>query len=130
MCDDDGIYLNRAANSVVDHNTLLDTAGIDARFPETSARVEANIVDGTVRSRNGGSIQAADNATPFLLGLFVGLHPQRSYFNAPGRLDLTWAEEPVRVPNNDLSADLCGQRRGPEAFPGAFDDFAFCLIDR
>jgi parallel beta-helix repeat protein len=130
MCDDDGIYLNRAANSVIDHNTLLDSAGIDARFPETSASVEANIVDGVVRWRDGGSIHLADNATPFLLGLFVGLHPQRSYFNAPEKLDLTWTKEPGRLPNSDLSDDLCGRQRGTEALPGAFDDFTFCLIDR
>ena len=44
-CSDAGIYLNSAARSRVVHNTLLDTAGIEARFAETSADVEGNLVE-------------------------------------------------------------------------------------
>ena len=45
FCSDDGIYLNRAANTLVRHNTLIATTGIDARYPETTARIEGNVVD-------------------------------------------------------------------------------------
>ena len=45
-CSDDGIYLNRAAASLITHNTLIDTGGITARFGESSADVEGNLVDG------------------------------------------------------------------------------------
>jgi nitrous oxidase accessory protein NosD len=131
-CDDDGIYLNRAARSVIDHNTLLDTAGIDARFVETSATVTANIVDGTVRARDGASLRSSDNATPFLLGLFAGWHPQRRLFADPATLDLTWRTAPARLPGDNPGVDtpridLCGRQRGTESAPGAFDDFARCL---
>ncbi|MEA2774575.1 MAG: hypothetical protein QOD93_7537 [Acetobacteraceae bacterium] len=131
-CDDDGIYLNRAARSVIDHNTLLDTAGIDARFVETSATVTANIVDGAVRVRDGASLRAFDNAAPFLLSLFAGWHPQRGLFTEPGALDLTWRKEPDRLPagdspNGDVRIDLCGHQRDNQTEPGAFDDFSKCL---
>ena len=50
FCSDDGIYLNRAANSAIRHNTLIATAGIDVRYVELTAAVEANIVDGPIQS--------------------------------------------------------------------------------
>jgi hypothetical protein len=127
MCDDDGIYLNRAARSVVEHNTLLDTAGIYARFVETSATIEANIVDGVVRAGDGASIAGQDNATAYLLGLFAGVHPQRGIFRDPANLDLTWRQEPDRLANPNPGIDLCGSQRGSRALPGAFDDFSACL---
>jgi hypothetical protein len=126
-CSDDGIYLNRAARSVVDHNTLLDTAGVDARFVETSAVVTANIVDGAIRARDRATLRAEDNAVPFLLSLFAGWHRQRGFFADPATLDLTWRKQPDRLPDSDPRIDLCGRQRGGESVPGAFDDFAGCL---
>jgi parallel beta-helix repeat protein len=126
-CDDDGIYLNRAARSVIDHNTLLGTSGIDARFVETSATVTANIVDGPVRARDGALLRARDNAAAFLLGLFAGWHPQRGFFSDPARLDLTWRKQPEQLPDSDPRIDLCGGQRGARSVPGAFDDFSGCL---
>jgi parallel beta-helix repeat protein len=126
-CTDDGIYLNRAARSVVEHNTLLDTAGIDARFVETSATLTANVVDGTVHARDGASLRGQDNAVPFLLGLFAGWHPQRGAFSDPATLDLTWRTQPDRLPDSDPRIDLCGHQRGAESTRGAFDDFSKCL---
>ena len=127
-CDDDGIYLNRAARSLIDHNTLLDTAGLDARFVETSAIVTANIVDGSVRVRDGASLRAQDNVSPFLLGLFAGWHPQRGYFSDAATFDLTWRKDPDGVPDIDPRPDLCGHQRSDQSAPGAFDDFARCQV--
>jgi hypothetical protein len=127
MCNDDGIYLNRAARSLVSHNTLLDTAGIDARFVETSATIDANIVDGVIHGRDGASVRRQNNAAPFLPVLFAGLHPQRGYFTDPATLDLTWRNAPDRLPGQTPAIDLCGRQTGVESRPGAFDDFAFCL---
>lgn len=126
-CNDDGIYLNASARSVVDHNTLIDTAGIDARFPQTSATITANVVDGTIRARDDARITGWDNDRPFLLKLFAGLHPQRDYFNDPSRLDLAWHDKPEPVPATDPRPDLCGRPRHDPAMPGAFEDFAACL---
>jgi hypothetical protein len=126
-CSDDGIYLNRAARSVVDHNTLLDTAGIEARFVETSAALTANIVDGAVFARDQATLRDEDNAEPYLLGLFAGWHPQRGLFTDPATLDLTWRRQPDRLPDNNPRTDLCGHRRGGDSAAGAFDDYAGCL---
>jgi parallel beta-helix repeat protein len=126
-CSDAGIYLNRAARSVLDHNTLLDTAGIDARFVETSVTVTANIVDGAVRSRDGASLKGWGNDTAWLLGLFAGIHPQRGFFRDPGRLDLNWRSRPDGVSDPDPRPDICGAQRKDPSAPGAFDDFGPCL---
>ena len=129
FCSDAGIYLNRAADSRIVHNTLLDTAGIDARFPETSARIEDNIVDGPIHARHGALITAMQgNLFPPLLGLFVGYHPQRALFADPARLDLRWRHGPPALqPARPGHRDLCGTRRAALSPPGAFISFAACL---
>ena len=127
FCSDDGIYVNRSARSVIDHNTLLDTAGIDVRFVKSSASVTRNIVDGAIRERDGGTLRKADNEAPFLPGLFVGLHPQRGLFRDPATLDLAWRTVPASLAETEPRADLCGHRHGGEARPGAFEDYADCL---
>jgi hypothetical protein len=132
FCSDVGIYLNQAAATVLDHNTLIDTAGIDARFADTSAEVTDNIVDGAIRARDGGTLRAAGNLASPLLGLFLGWHPARALFSDPGRLDLLWRSAPAPRAVTPVSAtpgdtDLCGIPRGAAVRPGAFDDFAGCL---
>ncbi|HQT79999.1 MAG TPA: right-handed parallel beta-helix repeat-containing protein, partial [Rhodopila sp.] len=130
-CNDDGIYLNAAARSLVEHNTLLDTAGIDARFVQTSATVTDNLVDGVIRTRDGAILNAWHNAQPFLLGLFVGWHPQRGYFTDPAALDLSWRSQPPEADASDSQElDFCGQPRGPHPRVGAFNDYAACLAPR
>jgi parallel beta-helix repeat protein len=126
-CSDDGIYVNRSARSVIDHNTLLDTAGIDVRFIESSATVTANIVDGAIRKRDASSLQSRDNAMPFLPELFVGLHPQRGFFRDPAALDLAWDRQPAGLADAARRVDLCGRQRPANAPPGAFGDFGDCL---
>ena len=127
FCSDDGVYLNRAAETVIEHNTMIDTAGIDSRFPESSAEVINNIVDGVIRQRDGGALHAAGNEESLLLGLFIGWHPARHLFVNPARLDLRWRAPPTLRPTTPGSTDLCGITRGPVARPGAFDDFTLCL---
>jgi len=126
-CSDDGIYINQSARSVIDRNTLLDTAGIDVRFVESSATVTANIVDGAIRARDGATLRGGDNDVPPLLGLFVGWHPQRGHFRDPAKLDLTWAREPEYLADPEQRTDLCGQPRGPQSPRGAFAFFGPCL---
>lgn len=54
-CSDVGIYLNRAQDTLVDHNTLYATAGIDVRFPTSSATLRNNALTGAIRNRDGGT---------------------------------------------------------------------------
>jgi hypothetical protein len=129
-CSDVGIYVNSGARSRIVHNTLLDTAGIDVRFPESSADIEGNLVDGGIRSRNGGRVRSQDNlATPVGL-LYLGLHPQRGHFVAPGMLDLRWDGEAERRAVTESTPDLCGRARPAQAAYGAFEDFRACLAPR
>lgn len=60
-CSDVGIYLNKASDSLVVHNTLLMTNGIDIRFRASGATVIDNILTGEVRGRDGGAVVSRDN---------------------------------------------------------------------
>jgi len=126
-CSDVGIYVNSGARSRIEHNTLLDTAGIDVRFPESSADIEGNLVDGRIRSRNGGQLRAGDNLDTAVGMLYLGLHPQRGRFAAPGSLDLRWKGEVERRSVAGPAPDLCGKARPAQAAYGAFEDFKACL---
>jgi hypothetical protein len=86
-CSDAGIYLNSAARSSVLHNSLVDTTGIDVRFPTSSADVEGNLVDGTIRSRNGGVLREHDNLSAAPLYAYLGYHPLRTLDAAYGAFD-------------------------------------------
>lgn len=129
-CGDEGIYLNKATRSIVEHNTLLDTSGIEVRFPQTSAEVIGNMVDGVIVVRHGAIIHARDNITSNLLGLFAGWHPVRKYFADPASLDLRWRSRPPMLADPDPGKDLCGAVRGPVSRPGAFNNYARCLQGR
>ena len=126
-CSDDGIYLNKAAASRIIKNTLIDTGGIEVRFAESTADVEGNLVDGKIRSRDGGLIRERDNIDTNMLSLFVGRHPVRNMFREPSMMDLSWMNTPKALPESLAgSVDLCGVKRRRESLPGAFNDFKFC----
>jgi len=73
-------------------------------------------------------MQASDNLETSLSSLYAGVHPLRSAFQDPQKLDLTWAKKPKAIPRNGpVSADLCGQYRTAASSPGAFEDFRECL---
>ncbi len=127
-CSDDGIYLNKAAASRIIKNTLIDTGGIEVRFAESIADVEGNLVDGKIRSRDGGLIRARDNIDTKMLSLFVGYHPVRSFFNNPSMMDLTWRQRPANMSvSAPVSNDLCEGNKLAKLV-GAFDDFNTCLL--
>ncbi len=128
FCNDDGIYVNRSANVTIAHNTLIDTGGIDVRFRPSRARVEDNLVDGAIRSRQGGGIEGYGNRATWLPLLFLGLHPQRALFAAPARLDLHWRTRPAAGDDPDPHRDLCGAVRPAHPLPGAFQDYARCFV--
>ena len=62
QCSDVGIYLNKAAASLVANNLLADTRGIDARYAATDAEVFNNIIDGRIAEWDGAHVHAAGNA--------------------------------------------------------------------
>ncbi|MBD8531356.1 MULTISPECIES: right-handed parallel beta-helix repeat-containing protein [unclassified Massilia] len=127
-CSDAGIYLNSSATTQVLDNTLLDTAGVQVRFPESGATFEGNLVDGPLQSRDGGVLRVGDNLSTDIAWLYLGRHPQRGRFADPGQLDLRWSDgsgpqRAERVGNGDL----CKTAPQERSAYGAFDDFAACL---
>ena len=127
FCSDEGIYINRARNSQIEHNTLLDTAGIEVRFAQSSADIKSNIIDGIIAVRDGAVMRSDTNEKAPLIGLFVGWHPQRNLFVDVGRLNLAWRNDPLRTSIPDLRPDLCDAARGSRPAIGAFEDFSKCL---
>jgi hypothetical protein len=83
-CSDDGIYINRSPDSLIRRNTLIGTAGIDVRFPESIATVTENLVDGPIRTRDDGLIFQDNSRSTSIWQLYLGRHPLR-----PDDTDLT-----------------------------------------
>ena len=128
LCSDDGIYVNRGADSRVLNNTLIDTGGIVVRFVESAAAVEGNLVDGAIRSRDGAALHAEDNLTTGVGALYFGYHPQRQLFRDALALDLAWAGQPPRRRNpTSGSTELCRAMRPAVPVYGAFEDIGACL---
>ncbi len=127
-CSDDGIYLNNAAASKVVHNTLVDTGGMLVRFAASSADIEGNLVDGDIRSRDGGVLRLIDNRTSAIALLYAGYHPVRGLFEASRGFNFQWSGEvPRRSPADALTSDLCGAARPATPAYGAFEDIGPCL---
>lgn len=130
-CSEVGIYLNSAANTQLLHNTVLDTAGVQVRFPESGATLDGNLIDGPIRDDEGGVLRLGENLSTAIGWLYLGSHPQRRQFVDPARLDLRWrTQAPRRATPGGHGAgevDLCGTRRAGKPAYGAFDDFAACL---
>ncbi len=60
---DVGIYLNAAANSRLQHNTLYNTTGIDVRYAASTADLRNNLLSGQIRNRDGGTHTSAGDLT-------------------------------------------------------------------
>jgi hypothetical protein len=129
-CSDEGIYINRSPRTRLDHNTVIDTAGVYVRYPESSAKATANLVDGAIRARDGALLDVENNETTSLLSLYLGWHPVRAAFADAGALDFRFRSQPMRVRNSRSAPDLCGAIRADPASVGAFDDFAICQRNR
>ncbi len=55
-CNDFGIYINKANQTRIERNTLINTYGIDIRFPTSSAILLDNQHDGMIRARDGAAL--------------------------------------------------------------------------
>lgn len=129
-CSDAGIYVNASARSRLIDNTLIDTAGVQVRFPESSADIAGNLVDGPILARNGANLRLGENlSTPVAL-LYLGHHPQRKLFAAPDSFGFAWREAPLLYTAEGPATDLCGAERARTRRFGAFEDFAACLTPR
>ncbi|NOQ63646.1 MAG: hypothetical protein GQ582_03960 [Methyloprofundus sp.] len=60
-CNDVGIYINKAKDTLISNNTLYNTAGIDVRFAESNAVVQNNLLDNRVLARNDAQLTKKNN---------------------------------------------------------------------
>jgi parallel beta-helix repeat protein len=117
-CSDVGIYLNLAQDTLIDHNTLYDTYGIDVRFATSSATLRNNLLTtqpgdaaaGAIRSRNGGVIVGtAGNLVQQPIAAVAG------WFRDPARGDFALVNGSVIVDQGVVVAgvtdDFCGDDR-------------------
>lgn len=130
-CSDEGIYVNRSATSQIIHNTLIDTSGIAVRFPESSADLEGNLIDGRILSRDGGLARTVDNDESLLAFIYLGRHNERRLFADAAHGDLAWSSTaPRRSSSHQGILDLCGVSRPDQPAYGAFEDFSACYRAR
>ena len=95
---------------MIAYNTLINTSGIDVRGAESSARVVGNLLEGTIRSRQGALIREERN----------GVGDLRKLFADADALNLSWSgmRDPV-AGIAEVTTDFCGQARGIAGFLGA-----------
>ncbi|MEO7030986.1 MAG: right-handed parallel beta-helix repeat-containing protein, partial [Herbaspirillum sp.] len=131
-CSDDGIYINRSAGSKIFHNTVIDTGGVVVRFPESSADVEGNLVDASIRTRDQGILRSVDNMETSLTQTYLGWHPVRNLYVGATAFDFNWSRTaPKRTRTSHVPLDLC-QREARPGMPayGAFEKFSGCVVTR
>lgn len=107
---DVGIYLNKAKDSRIYNNTLINTKGIDVRFDASSAKIVNNIIFGAIDDRNGGTHTASNNLLP---GLFSD--GPEAYFKDWPRADFAVRKQEGIVDKgahlDDVKDDFCGNPR-------------------
>ncbi len=117
-CSDEGIYLNRASDSVVLHNSLIGTAGIMVRFAESTALIDGNIIDGRIDTSKGARATAPDN-------LFTKQQALATLYLDAAHFDWRWRQAAPRRRNTGASVpELCGIARAAQPAYGAFEDAA------
>ena len=118
-CNDFGIDNNRAIQSVIAHNTVINTYGIGIRGIPSDAMVYGNVVDGAINERRGGSLTSTHNL-------------QRNAVDrlqAPYQFDFRWRDAPTPIPTHPLvNDDFCGMPRKANSLPGAFSDVSACNV--
>ena len=116
-CPDVGVYLNRARDSRIVHNTLLLTRGIDVRFPTSTGLVAGNVLSGRIQPRDGGEAEARNN-------LVLSAADTTKCFPGLARLDLAPAPGPctLRLPALLADDDYHGQPRTGQLLAGALQD--------
>ncbi|PKO88933.1 MAG: hypothetical protein CVU18_05770 [Betaproteobacteria bacterium HGW-Betaproteobacteria-12] len=116
-CNDFGVDINRGAESLIAHNTLINTSGIDVREPASSARIHGNLLEGRIRARNTQRLESSDNEIGSLAEVL----------EKPDHLSLNWRHHRDPVPNAlEIASDFCGRPRGAVTFAGASDSQGAC----
>lgn len=106
---DVGIYLNKARDTKIYNNTLINTAGIDIRFQGSTADIRNNIVSGLIRDRNGGDHTEANNLVHPHSGSLMDLYADVATGNFRLRREGEIMGKGRRLP--EVTDDFCGRPR-------------------
>ncbi len=109
-CSDVAIYLNRAANTRVLFNTLIQTSGVDYRYASSSGEAHGNVLTGVVRTRDGASVTSGTNMANVSAATFA------SWYTAPleGDLDVKGDVSALlgaTSTRSDVPDDFCARPR-------------------
>jgi hypothetical protein len=110
-CNDVGIDVNHSQRTLVAYNTLVNTLGVLVREKPSTATVQGNLLEGSIRIRNGGELRQDHNLIVSRMGDMLA---------APDALDLRWRELPAMLPAHPMVGDdFCALRRPNANPPGA-----------
>ena len=116
-CSDDGIYLNKSADSKILFNTLERTRGITFRYPSSRGVARGNLTAG-IRARDGGQFSDGGNAPESpLAAVIAGLVAGRPGGPAPRTIELS--PPSLAGPDPLVADDFCGRPRGARLDMGA-----------
>ncbi|GAC1370328.1 MAG: hypothetical protein NVSMB47_19670 [Polyangiales bacterium] len=112
-CSDVGIYLNKAKDTKLLYNTLIDTSGVDFRFASSTGEADGNVMSSHVRARDGGAFTAGINLldvadfTPWYVAPALGDLRQK------GDLSALLGKGTARA---EVTDDYCARARGAGPF--------------
>jgi len=137
-CSNDvGIYVNRSRNSLIEHNILYNTLGIDIRYPESDVNVRNNIISGRIKTRDSAKLIQHNNWV-VNRDFISGKDSFTDYFVAPDIGDFTWKDTfdnhipvnlgftPSAKDKSSLDVDFCGALPR-QKYVGAYSATRFCL---
>ena len=114
--NDVGVYLNRSADTVIYNNLIVNTRGIDVRFPESQASIVNNVIDGRILARDGGSFLKRSNLTS-LSAAALNWRVSASLYADPESGDFSprdpsdFFEDAYQI--QDAGEDMCGIPQDP-----------------
>jgi len=131
--NDVGVYLNKSADTLIHNNLLIDTRGIDIRYPESTARILSNVIDGRILARADGQFTARGNITSTFKAAINGL-VSSDVFAEPKAGNLTITDETSLktsgAPVSAAARDICGREypsQHAQVGPFLIDEIARCL---
>lgn len=129
-CSDVGVYLNRASNTRLLFNTLIDTNGVDFRFVTTSGLAQGNLLGSVVRSRDQGTFSSVDNLQGVSSATFSAAykHPATGDLTVQGDVS-SWVGRAAA--HAQVTEDYCGRARpaGPWSYGALEHALGACGVD-
>lgn len=95
---DVGIYLNKAHNTQLIHNTIINNLGVDVRFTASDAVSRANLTTAAIRERDGGQLTSNEDVVIKEMNV-----------------------EDIPLTRSEARDDLCGNSRGKFSAVGAMN---------